>query len=159
MVPLETFKSHARLTSYLYWTVPLCHLLTLLLFSRSVMSHASRPHGPQHARLPCPSPPPGVYSISCPSCRWCHPSISSSVAPFSFFCQCFPASGSFPKSLLFTSGDWSIGVSASVLPMNVQFKIYLLFICLIFVHTLQHVGSYFPDRGSKAYPLHWKVKS
>ena len=75
----------------------------------------------QHARLPCPSPTPRVYSNSCPSSRWCHPTISSSVV--SFFClQSFPASGSFPMSQVFASGGQSIGVSASasVLPMNIQ---------------------------------------
>ena len=74
----------------------------------------------QHARPPCPSPTPRVYSNSCPSSRWCHPAISSSVVPFSFFIQSFPASGSSNK--FFTSGGRSIGVSAStsVLPMNTQ---------------------------------------
>ena len=144
-----------------YFCSSLKYCCCSLLFSCSVVSDCLWPCGLQHTRLPCPSPSSRFCSNSCPLSQWCHPTISSSVAPFSFFCQCFPAWGSFLKSLLFTSGDWSIGVSASasVLPMNVQFKIYLLFICLIFVHTLQHVGSYFPDRGSKAYPLHWKVKS
>ena len=142
-----------------YFCSSLKYCCCSLFFSCSVVSDSLQPCGPQHARLPCPSPSSRFCSNSCLLSQWCHSTISSSVAPFSFFCQCFPASGSFPKSLLFTSGDWSIGVSASVLPMNVQFKVYLLFICLIFVHTLQHVDSYFPDRGSKAYPLHWKVKS
>ena len=90
-------------------------------FSRSGMSDSLWSHGPQHARLPCPSPTPGVYSISCPSRWWCHPIISSSVVPFSCF-QSFPATGSFPMDQLFTSGGQSIGVSAStsVLPMNTQ---------------------------------------
>ena len=91
----------------------------LLLFSRSVMSDSLWPHGLQHARPPCPSPTPRVYSNSCPSNLWCHPTISSSVIPFS--CpQSFPASGSFPESRLFTVGGQSIGASASVLPMNIQ---------------------------------------
>ena len=91
-------------------------------FSRSVMSDSLWPHGLQHARLPCPSPTPGVYSNSCPLSRWCHPTISSSFIPFSSCPQSFPASGSFPMSQLFTSGGQSIGVSASasVLPMNTQ---------------------------------------
>ena len=74
------------------------------------------------ARPPCPSPTPRVYSNSCPFSRWCHPTISSSVFPFSSRLQSFPASGSFPMSLFFTSGGQSIGVSASasVLPMNIQ---------------------------------------
>ena len=81
-----------------------------------------RPHESQHARPPCSSPTPGVYSNSCPSSRWCHPATSSSVIPFSFCPQSLPASGSFPMSQLFTSGGQSIGVSASasVLPMNTQ---------------------------------------
>ena len=81
-----------------------------------------QPHGLQHARPPCPSPTPGVYSNSCPLSWWCHPTISSSVIPFSSRLQSSPASGSFPMSQLFTSGGQSIGVSASasVLPMNTQ---------------------------------------
>ena len=74
--------------------------------------------GLQHARPPCPSPAPGVYPNSCPLSRWCHPTISSSVVPFSSCLQSFPAPGSFPMSQLFASGGQSIGVSAStsVLP-------------------------------------------
>ena len=72
-----------------------------------------RPHGLQHARPPWPSPTPGVYSDSCPSSRWCHPTISSSVVPFSSHLQSFPASGSFPVSQFFASGGQSVGVSAS----------------------------------------------
>ena len=84
------------------------------------MSDSLRPHESQHARPPCPSPAPGVYSNSCPSSRWCHPAISSSVIPFSSCTQSLPASGSFPISQLFAWGDQSIGVSASasILPMN-----------------------------------------
>ena len=79
-------------------------------------------HGPQHARPPCPSPTPGVYLISCPLSRWCHPTISSSVVRFSSCLKSFPASGSFQMSQFFASGGQSIGVSASasVLPMNIQ---------------------------------------
>ena len=73
-------------------------------FSRSIMSDSLRPHGLQHAGPPCPSPTPGVYSNSCPSCWWCHPTISSSVIPFSSCLQSFPASGSFQMSQLFASG-------------------------------------------------------
>ena len=85
-------------------------------------SDSLRPHGSQHARPPCPSPTPRVYPNSCPLSRWCHPTISSSVIPFSSCPQSFPASGSFRMSQLFTSGDQSTGVSvsASVLPMNIQ---------------------------------------
>ena len=91
-------------------------------FSRSVMSNSLRPHESQHARPPCPSPTPGLYSNSCPSSRWCHPAISSSVVPFSSCPQPLPASGSFPVSQLIAWGGQSIGVSASasVLPMSTQ---------------------------------------
>ena len=90
-------------------------------FSHSVMSDSLQPHEPEHTRPPCPSPTPGVYPNPCPSSRWCHPTISSSVIPFS--CpQSFPASGSFQMCQLFTSGGRSTGVSAStsVLPVNTQ---------------------------------------
>ena len=91
-------------------------------FSRSVVSDSLWPHGLQHARLPCPSPTPGVYPDSCPLSRWCHPTISSSVVPFSSCLQSFPASRSFPMSQLFALGGQSIGVltSTSVLSMNTQ---------------------------------------
>ena len=91
-------------------------------FSRSVVSDSLRPHESQHARPPCPSPTPAVYSNSCPSSWWCHPAISSSVIPVSSCPQSLPASGSFPMSQLFTSGGQSTGVSASasILPMNTQ---------------------------------------
>ena len=81
-----------------------------------------QPHELQHARPPCPSPTPGVYSNSYPSSQWCHPVISSSVVPFSSCPQSLPASGSFPMSQLFSWGGQSTGVSASalVLPMNTQ---------------------------------------
>ena len=79
-----------------------------------------QPHGLQRSRPPCPSPVLGVYSNSCPSSRWCHPTVSSSVVPFSSILQSFPASGSFPVSQFFASGGQSIGISASVLPMNIQ---------------------------------------
>ena len=91
-------------------------------FSRSVVSNSLRPHELWHTRPPCPSQTPGVYSNSCPSSRWCHPAISSSVIPFSSCPQSLPALGSFPTSQLFTWGGQSIRVSASasVLPMNTQ---------------------------------------
>ena len=82
-------------------------------FSYSVVSNSLQPHGLLHARLPCPSPTPGVYSNSSPSSRWCHPTISSSVIIFSSCLQSFPASGSFQMSQFFTSGGQSVGVSAS----------------------------------------------
>ena len=80
-------------------------------FSRSVMSNSLRTHGMQHTRPPCPSPTPGVYSNSCPLSRWCHPTISSSVVPFSCL-QAFPASGSFKMSQFFTLSGQRIGVSS-----------------------------------------------
>ena len=91
-------------------------------WSHSVVSNSLRPHGLQHTRLPCSSPSPRACSNSCPSSRWCHPTISSSVVPFSSPLQSFPTSGSFQMSQLFTSGGQSIWVSAStsVLPMNTQ---------------------------------------
>ena len=89
-------------------------------FSHSVMSDSLWPHGLQHTRLPCPSPTPGAYSNSCPSCRWCHPTISSSFVPFSSHLQSFPASGSFLVSMLFASSGQIIGASASVPPVNIQ---------------------------------------
>ena len=91
-------------------------------FSHSVVSDSLQRHGLQHTRLPCPSPTPGVYSNSCPLSQWCHPTISSSVIPFSSCLQSFPASGSFQMSQFFAKGGQSIGVSASasVLPMNIQ---------------------------------------
>ena len=86
------------------------------------MSDSLWPHEPQHARTPCPSPTPRAYSNSCPLSQWCHPTISSSIAPFSSYPKSFPASGSFQMSQFFASGGQSIGVSASisVLPMNTQ---------------------------------------
>ena len=94
----------------------------LLLFSHSVVSNSLWSHGLQHARLPCPSLSPRGCSSSCPLCQWCHPTISSSVTPFSPCPQSFPASGSFPMSQFFASGNQSIGasISASVLPINIQ---------------------------------------
>ena len=91
-------------------------------FSRSVVSDSLRPHEPQNARPPCPSPTPGIYPNPCPSSRWCHPTISSSVVPYSSCPQSFPASGSFQMSQLFTLGGQNIGVSAStsVLPKNTE---------------------------------------
>ena len=90
-------------------------------FSCSVAYNSLWPHGLQYIRLPCSSPTPGACSNSCPLSRWCHPTISFSVVPFSCL-QSFPESGSFPTSQLFTSGGQSIGASASasVLPMNIQ---------------------------------------
>ena len=77
------------------------------------LSGSLRPHGLQHARLPCPSPAPGAYSNSCSLSQWCHPTISSAVVPLSSFLQSFPASGSFQMSQFFASSGQSVGVSAS----------------------------------------------
>ena len=88
-------------------------------FSCSVVSNSLWPHESQHTRPPCPSPTPGVHPNSCPSSRWCHPAIWSSVVPFSSCPQSLPASGSFPMSQLFAWGGQSIGVSASAIsPSN-----------------------------------------
>ena len=95
--------------------------ITSVQFSHSVVSSSVQPHGLQHTRPLCPSPTPGVYPNSCPLSRWCHPTISSSIIPFS--CpQSFPASGSFQMSHLFTSGgqNTEVSASASVLSMNTQ---------------------------------------
>ena len=110
---LQVYNSQLKLQSFTVVSVQ---------FSHSVMSDFLWPHELQHTRPPCPSPIPGVYSNSCPLSRWCHPTISSSVVPFSSCLQSFPASGSFQMSQLFASGGQSIGVSVStsVLTMNTQ---------------------------------------
>ena len=115
------FVWHHSWTSVLVTWLRWC-LYTSVQFSRSVLSDSLRPHGPQHTRPPSPSTTPGVYSSSCPLSQWCHPTISSSVVPFSSCPQSLPASGSFQMSQLFESGSQNIGVtaSASVLPMNIQ---------------------------------------
>ena len=85
-------------------------------FSHSVGSDSLQPHELQHTRPPCPSPTPGVYSNPCPLGWWCHPTISSSVIPFSPRLQAFPPSGSFQMSQLFASGGQSIGFSFNISP-------------------------------------------
>ena len=107
---------------YIWFPPSKCNLLSSIQFSHSVMSDFLWPHELQHPRPPCPSPNLGIYSNSCPLSWWCHPTISSSVIPFSSHLQSFPVSGSFPMSQFFASGGQSIGVSAStsVLPMNIQ---------------------------------------
>ena len=111
--PIPVFlpgKSHGRRNLVGY---------SLVQFSCSVVSDSLESHGPQHARPPCPSPAPGVCSNSSPSSRWCHPTISSSVVPFSSCLQSLPASGYFPMSQLFTSGGQSIGsFSVNISPSN-----------------------------------------
>ena len=113
----DSFQMLKDCEFYVWWNYQ-----SVSQFSRSVVSSSLQPHGLQFARLPCPSTTPGVYSNSCPLSRWCHSTISSSVAPFSSHLQSFPTSGSFPMSQFFTSGGQNIGVStlASVLPMKIQ---------------------------------------
>ena len=111
-------------------------------FSRSFMSYSLWPHRLQHSRLPCPSSTPGASSNSCPLSQWCHPTISSSVVHFSSCLQSFPASGSFPMSPFFPSDDQSIGVSASVLPMNIQYM------CCRSKHSM-NIQDWFP------FGIHW----
>ena len=110
------------------------------------------PHGLQHNRLPCPSPSPGACSNSCPLSQWCHPTIASSIVPFTFCLQCFPASGIFLMSWLFTSGGWSIGVSASasVLPMNIEdcFPLGNLFDLLAVQGTLKSLLQHHSSKAS-----------
>ena len=113
------------------------HVLPSVQFSCSVMSDSLWPHGLQHARLPCPSPTHRACSNSSPLSQWCHPTISSSVIPFFSRLQSFPASGSFQMSQFLISGGQSIGVSASVLPMNIQDWFPLGLIALI---SLQSKG-------------------
>ena len=106
--------SHLKKNNYI--------IFSSVQFSRSVVSNSLWPHELQQARPPCPSPTARDYPNPCPLCRWCHPTISSSVVPFSSCSQSFPASGSFQMSQLSTSGGQSMGVSslASVLPKNTQ---------------------------------------
>ena len=106
----------------MYVQITVYQLFGSVQFSRSDLSDPLWPHELQHTRPPCPSPTPGVHPNPCPFSLWCHPTISSSVVPFSSCLQFSPASGYFPISQFFTSGGQSIGASAStsVLPMNTQ---------------------------------------
>ena len=117
-MPLENCCIHWSQTS-IYHITQECQFISVQSLSR-VRLFAT--HEPQHTRLPCPSPTSGVHPNQCPSSQWCHPTISSSVIPFSSCPQSFPASGSFQMSQLFASGGQSTGVSAlaSVLPRNTQ---------------------------------------
>ena len=115
------------LWEFLKWTLICTDLFFYLFdgsgqFSHSVVSDSLQPHEQQHAKPPCPSPTPRAHPNPCPLSQWCHPTISSSVVPFSSCPQPFPASGSFQMSQLFASGGQSIRVSTStsVLPMNTQ---------------------------------------
>ena len=120
---LSTLK---HLALFLHSSLKCCVYLVIVIkqisvqFSCSVISNSLWPHGLHHARPPCPSPTPRACSNSCPLSWWCHPTISSSIVPFSSCLQSFPASGSFPMRWLFTSRDQSIGASASVLLINIS---------------------------------------
>ena len=118
---LKIFES-VQVPYAFYWINSwiICNKACSVQLNHSVVSDSLQPHQSQHARPPCLSPTPGVYSNSCPLSQWCHPTMSSSVIPFSSCPQSLPASGSFPMSQLFTWGGQSTGVStsASVLPMN-----------------------------------------
>ena len=120
---IKIYKIKARWPRYLSEQLEsLTHICPSVQFSHSVLSNSLWPHELQHTRPPCPSPTPRVHQNPCPLSRWCHPTISSSVVPFSSCPQSFPASGSFQMSQLFASGGQSIGVSAStsVLPLKTQ---------------------------------------
>ena len=121
-LPLTENHWEVRNANYKFQTVCDIILLSSVQFSHSVVSDSLRPSELQQARLSCPSPTPRAYSNSCPSRQWCHPTILSSVIPFSSHLQSFPASGSFQLNQLFTPGGQSIGASAStsVLPTNTQ---------------------------------------
>ena len=121
-MPFISFTCLIALASAIQYLTQVVRMESLFQISHLVISDSLQPHGLQHARPPCPSPTPGIYSNSCPLSPWCHPTISSSVIPFSSCLQSFPASGSFPMSQFFTSGGQRIGASASasVLPMNIQ---------------------------------------
>ena len=105
----------------LYWAIRKPPNFKKFGLVQSVVSDSLRPHELQHAMPPCPSPTTGVHPNTCPLYQRCHPTISSSVVPFSSCPQCFLASGSFQMSHLFTSGGQNIGfLATSVLPMNTQ---------------------------------------
>ena len=119
---LKVWRQSPIKSKKLGFITPQVGITASVQFSRSVVSNSLWPHEPQHTRPPCSSPTPGVHPNPCPLSWWCHPTISSSVVPFSSCPQSFPAPGSFQVSQPFTSGGQSIGVSAStsVLPMNTQ---------------------------------------
>ena len=121
---MNTIKAEELISSKILMKSTICLKFQgyIVQFSRSVVSDSLQPHEPLHTRPPCPSPTPGVHPKPCPSSRWCHPTTSSSVIPYSSCPQSFPASGSFPMSQIFASGGQRIGISASasVLPMNTQ---------------------------------------
>ena len=119
---LNTFSCTCWSFVCLLWENVCSDPLSSVQFTCSVVSYFLRPQEMQHARPPCPSPAPRVYPNWCPLSQWCHPTISSSVVPFSSCLQSFPALRSFPMSQFFTSGDQRIRASASVsvLPVNIQ---------------------------------------
>ena len=114
-------RTYKKECSRKFWKIIRVRWELRFQFSHSVMSDSLQPHGLQHTRLPCPSPTPRACSNSCPSSWWCHPTISSSITPFSSCLQSFPASGSFPMSVFHTRWPkyWSFSFSIS-LPMNIQ---------------------------------------
>ena len=122
IVPLRVIKLFQWLDFKFLSESYILDLFSSVQFSHSVVSNCLQPHESQHARPPCPSPIPEAYPNSCPSSRWYHPTISSSVVPFSSCLQSLPASESFLMSQLFAWGGQSIGVSVSgsFLPMNTQ---------------------------------------
>ena len=119
---ISSFTLNILNIKYDFYLVHPLYQFSSVHFSHSVVSDSSQPHGLQHSRLPCPSSTPRAYSNSCPSSRWCHPTILFPVIPFSSRLQSYPASGSFQMSQFFTWGGQSIGVSTStsILPMNIQ---------------------------------------
>ena len=152
---------YSRFSLVIYLVISLCYfvhsinsvlLLQSVQFSCSVVSDSLRPHGLQHTRSPCSKPTPRVHSNSCPLSRRCHPTISSSVFPFTSHLQSFPASGSFQTNQFFASGGQRIGVlaSVSVLPMYIQgwfplgwtgwisLQCYFLMHCKFWVEHLRH---------------------
>jgi len=131
-----------------------CFCFNSVHFSLSVMSNSLWRHESHHAGLPCPSPTPGIHSNSCPSSRWCHLAISSSVFPFSFCPQSQPASESFPVSQLFASGGQSIGVSASasVLLMNTHDWSHLKWTGWISLHS-KGLSKLFPKTAVQRHPF------
>ena len=120
LLDLEQKKDLTHYYCPLRWKGHMKDSVQFIQFSHSVVSDSLWPHELQHARPPCPSPTTGVHSNSCPSSRWCHPAISSSVVPFFSHPQSLPASESFPMSQLFSWGGQSTGISAlaSFLPKN-----------------------------------------
>ena len=116
----QTFTSATTLKMDVGWGQPWPSKAQFSSFSRLVVSDSLRPHGPWHARPPCPSPTPGIHPNSRPLSQWCHPAISASIVPFSSHLQSCPGPGSFLMNQFFTSGGQNIGASASVLPMNTE---------------------------------------